>query len=171
LAGTLHHACIAIVDATRARLFTFEREATVTGLRDELTEVTDLVNPARRLRPSELFSETRPGTNRTGRLRYAFDDHRDAHLDQLDAEFARNVIAEIGRLLQTPRTDRLVLCASPSMLGELRDAADTLRRDRLVIDELPRDLVKLTPPQIRDHLADYGLLSRRPPRPVIARGA
>lgn len=167
----MFRACIAIVDATRARLFTFEREATVTGLRDELTEVIDLVNPARRRRPSELFSDTRPGTNRTGRLRYTFDDHRDAHIEQLDAEFARNVIAEIRRLVQIPRTDRLVLCASPNMLGELRDAADALRRDRLIIDELPRDLVKLTTPQIRDHLADYGLLPHRSPRPAIARGA
>jgi len=167
----MYRECIAIVDATRARLFTFEREATVAGLRDELTEVADLVNPARRRRPSELFSDTRPGMSRTGRLRFAFDDHRDAHLEQLDAEFARDVIVEVGRLLQNPRTERLVLCASPNMLGELRDAADALPRDRLIIDELPRDLVKLTTPQIRDQLADYGLLPRRSPRPAIARGA
>lgn len=165
----MYRVCIAVVDATRARLFSFEREAVAGGMRDQLSEISDLVNLARRRRPSELFSDTRPGTHRTGRLQYAFDDHRDAHIDELDAEFARSVIAELDRLLQATRAHRLILCASPNMLGDLRDAADTLRRDHLIIDEHPRDLVKLTTPKIRDQLAAYGLLPAPLPRPIAPR--
>jgi hypothetical protein len=55
------------------------------------------------------------------------------------------------------------------MLGELR-AAGIPRRDGVVVDEVPRDLVELRPGNIRDQLATYGLLPARPPRPAFARG-
>jgi protein required for attachment to host cells len=155
-------ACIAVVDASRARLFTFERDAEQGRVDEELTEQRDLVNPARRQRPSELFSESRPGSSRTGGRQYAFDDHRDAHMDALDAEFARMIVAEVTGLVHSAHADRLIVCASPHMLGELRSAGD-LPTD-IAIEEMPRDLVKLTPPQLRDQLADYNILPPRPRR-------
>src|SRR3569623_1942875 len=39
---------IVLADATRGRLFTFDRSDEVDGLRESLTERADLVNPARR---------------------------------------------------------------------------------------------------------------------------
>ena len=129
----MYRACIAIVDATRARLFSFERTAGAEGPHDELSEHTDLVNPARR--------------------------HPGGHANTLDAEFARAIVAAIERELRATSVRRLIVCASPKMLGELRGA--TPHAEGLVIDELPRDLVKLTAPQIRDQLASHGLL---PPR-------
>lgn len=152
---------IAVVDATRARLFTYERSAEPEGVREQLTEQTDLVNPARRRTGAELFSDSGKTAGRAGDHGFGFDDHRAAHIDQMDAEFARAVIAEIERAIRTPGSQRLVLCASPRMLGTLRELGAALARDGLVIDELPRDLVKLTMPEVRDHLASYGLL---PPR-------
>ena len=163
----MYRACIAVVDASRARLFTFRRAAEAEGIHEELSEQQDLVNLARRQRPSELFSDT-PGSNRTGGLRYAFDDHRDAHLDELDVEFARYVTTELGALLRTTAPQRLIVCASPRMLGHLREVGGELRRDRsLAIDEVPRDLVKLTTFELRDRLASYGLLPPQPSRPVL----
>jgi protein required for attachment to host cells len=156
-------ACIAVVDASRARLFTLERTAENENVREELTEQRDLVNPARRLRPAELFSESRPGSSRTGGLQYAFDDHRDAHLEALDAEFARTIIGEVLGLLKSTHAERLIMCASPHMLGQLRDAGD-LPKD-VAVDEMPRDLVKLTPSQLRDQLTAYELLPAPPARP------
>jgi hypothetical protein len=85
----MYRTCIAVVDATRARLFTLERTSDAEGLHEELSERRDLVNIARHRRASELFSDTRPGTVRTGGLQYAVDDHRDAHVDKLDADFSR----------------------------------------------------------------------------------
>jgi protein required for attachment to host cells len=148
--------CIALVDATRARLFTFERTTDPGGDHDDFTEHADLVNPARRMRASDLFSDSRPGSNRTGPLQYAFDDHREAHLDNMDAEFARAVVGEIRRVMRVNAARRLVVCATPRMLGQLRAAE--LRHDGFAVDELPRDLVKLTAPELRDQLASYGLL-------------
>ncbi|MBS1122679.1 MAG: Host attachment protein [Deltaproteobacteria bacterium] len=164
----MYRACIAIIDASRARLFTFERDLEPEGLHESFKEETDLVDPARRLRPSELFSDSRPGVGRTGSLQYGVDDHREAHIEQFDIVFARNIVAEIKKILGTKQIQRLVVCGSPNMLGVLRTEMADLRRDPLVIEEIPRDLVKLTLPQIRDQLTDYGLLPPRPPRPPLS---
>jgi protein required for attachment to host cells len=158
----MYRACIAVVDASRARLFTYERSVDVEGISEELTEERDLVNPARRLRASELFSDSRPGSSRTGALQYGLDDHRDAHVDKLDADFSRSIVEELQALVETNHPRKLIVCASPSMLGALREARDGL--GDIEIDELPRDLVRLTPPQLREHLASYGLLPAKAPR-------
>lgn len=164
MAGTLqgprdmYRTCIAVADASRARIFTYDRSAEPEGLQEHLVEERDLVNPARRLRAAELFSDSRPGTNRTGSLQYAFDDHRDDHVDELDAEFSRTVIDELISLVRTGHAQRVILCASPRMLGELRRAGRELPREGVVIDELARDLVKLPVADLRQHLASHGLL-------------
>lgn len=155
-----------MVDASRARLFTYERTADAAGLQEQLTEERDLVNPARRLRPSALFNES-SRVGRSGTLQYGFDDHRDEHIEEMDAAFSRLVTEELASLLRTSPANRVILCASPRMLGELRGIGRALRRD-VPFDEVPRDLVKLTPPQLRDQLASYGLLPSPPPRPGLA---
>lgn len=163
----MYRACIAIVDASRARLFTYERETDAEGLHEALTEQRDLVNPSRRLRASELFSESRPPSSRTGGVQYTLDDHRDHHVEELDAAFSRQIVGEIASLVRSAATQRLIVCASPNMLGQLRTEYGDLRRDSLELEELPRDLVRLTPVQLRDQLASYGVLPEPPPRPGL----
>lgn len=139
----MNRTCIAIVDASRARLFTFDRTQGGSGIHEQLVEQRDLADPER--------------------WPYGLDD-RDAHGDRLDATFARAVVAEIEGLLRSSGARRLILCASPRMLGELRAAGNGLRREGLLIDELPRDLVKLTVPKIRERLGSYSLLPPLPRR-------
>jgi protein required for attachment to host cells len=139
---------IAVVDATRARLFRYERTFDAVGSHENIVEEVDLVDPARRLRPSELFSDT-PGTNRSGGRQYGVGDHRDEHMKAFDAKFAKTVAAEIARVRGA---NRLVLCASPNMMGALRAAG--VNGD----GELVRDLVKLTRSELRDELGKHGLL-------------
>jgi protein required for attachment to host cells len=147
-------------------LFTFDH-ADVDGTPDTFSERTDLVNLARRKTPAQLFSDSRPGTNRTGGLQYTFDDHRDAHLDELDTEFAREIAGAIERTVRDTGATRVIVCASPRMLGMLR--ATPLGRGGLPTDELARDYTKLTPPQIIDHLVEHGLLPAPPPRRGLTR--
>jgi protein required for attachment to host cells len=156
----MYRVTIALVDAARARLFQFVRSSDPEGLRDQLTEVNDLVDPTRRLRPSEVFSDTGANTNHVNRHMFAFDDHRDDHMARFDTEFVRSIAGEIERLIAG--ADRLIICASPRMLGRLRDLIK--ERPGLRIDELPRNLSKLTPSQLRDQLASYGLLPPPAPR-------
>lgn len=154
----MYRVCIALVDATRARLFTFERVTEGAETRDALIERTDFVNPQRRRRPSEVFSDTRPGSSRIGHLQYAFDDHRDHHISQLDDKFARMAMAALRELIDEHPTQRVVICASPRMLGRLRAAAPGLLPDDIALDEVPRDLVKLSPGIVRAELASRSLL-------------
>lgn len=128
--------CIAVVDASRARLWTYQRTNEPGGLEETFVEQRDLVHPGRRL----------PDT--------------DSHNDAQDVEFAHLVMREIAALLREFATTRLVVCAPPRMLGHLRDARRDLPRD-LAVEELARDLVKLSAPQLRDHLAEHDLV---PPR-------
>jgi protein required for attachment to host cells len=80
----------------------------------------------------------------------------------MDADFARDIAKAIAAQIDATRPKRLILCASPAMLGELRGVGDAYRRPDVSVDEMPRDLVKLTPALLRDQLASYGLL---PPAP------
>jgi protein required for attachment to host cells len=160
----MKRACIAVVDACRARLYTYQQAA---DPGQQLQEVRDLANPGRRLRPSELFSESRPSNKAPGRpgpMRErgsTSDDHRDDHLDMLDARFAKEVMDEIDKLVGEGGYGHLILVASPKMLGELRRADGVLKRYGLVVDEVPRDLAKLTAAQLHDHLASLELIPGR----------
>jgi protein required for attachment to host cells len=161
----MKRACIAIIDAARARLYTYQEDA---GPADQLKEVLDLVNPGRRLRASEMFSETRPpnaqsGRPGTGRVPGSTkDDHRDDHIGMMDAKFAKEIVREIDKLVTNEGFGHLILAASPKMLGELRKANGVLKRNGLVVDELPRDLAMLTLAQLHDHLAALDLIPARP---------
>lgn len=132
--------CIAVADASSARLFVHEREATVSGIRDELVEHVDLVNPARRLTNDDLLSDT-----------------RDERLDAMDDGFAREIGERFAALAKTVHADRIVICASPHMLGKLRPQIE--RRDGVAVDELAKDLVKLSSSELHARLARYGVLA------------
>lgn len=165
----MYRACIALVDATRARLFTLDRVSDGVETREELVERMDLVNPQRRRRPSELFSDTRPGLSRVGHLQYAFDDHRDRHIAQLDEKFARTVLATLRELIDEQATQRVIICASPRMLGKLRATAPGILPHGVTLDEVPRDLVKLSPADVRAELSSHGILPPRTPFTALGR--
>ena len=113
----MYRACIAVVDAARARLFTYERSSEVP-----------------------------------------------ADVDALDADFSRAVVDELSVLLRTAHARRLILCASPRMLGEIRRASHKLARPGIEVYELARDLVKLSPSDLREYLDAQDVLPAPPAR-------
>ena len=160
----MKRACIAIVDAARARLFTYQEDA---DPGQELREVRDLTNPGRRLKQSEMFSETRPALGQSGRPGpsgepgSAKDDHRDDHVSNMDMKFAKEVVEEVERLVRLEAYGRVILIAAPKMLGELRKANGSLKRNGMIVDEIPRDLANLTTTQLHDHLASLDMIPGR----------
>jgi protein required for attachment to host cells len=157
----MKRAVIAIVDAAKARLYTFEQADSPPD--QQLREVRDLSNPGRRMRDSERFSEGRPSLNAnlTANTGHATDDHRDANTEEHDSAFAKQVIDELDRVVRDGGFGHVILVASPHMLGELRKCDGMLRRNGLTIDEVQRDLAWLTSPQVHDQLARMNLI---PPR-------
>lgn len=138
--------CVAVVDAVRARVFTLEElDARDEPAIQELRERVDLLDPDRRLRTSELFSET----------------HRDAHVRELNRRFAGDVVARIAEVIRAHGCRRLVLAAGPGMLGALRRAGERRLAGNVSTDELSGDLTHLSPAEIQEFLAERGLV---PPR-------
>jgi protein required for attachment to host cells len=165
----MKRACIAIVDAARARIYTYDEPAYAdragsapgTMLREEI----DLVNPGRR--GHDLFSTTKPGIKRPVSGGGTTDDHRAAHFEQLEHRFAKQVIEEVDRVARRGGFAHVVFVATPKMLGELRTLDAVLRRADLTFEYIERDLTRLTSPQIHDHLAQLRLIAPRP-RPALA---
>jgi protein required for attachment to host cells len=152
--------CLVVADAARARIYTYQQLLEPDGPHDELREERDLIDSARRKRASELFSNG-SGTNHTGHHGYAFDDHREAHLANLDAAFAHEISDEIARITRDQGYRDVLVVASARMLGALRTKLEPLRRT-LTITELERDYTKLTTAQLRDQLSALELLPARP---------
>ena len=152
--------CLVVADATRARIYTYEQLQEPDGPHEQLREELDLVDPARRKRPSELFSDD-SGANHAGTRGYAYDDHRQAHLDHFDTSFAHDIAAAIDRIVRANDYHTVVVIASSRMLGALRTSLEPLKRT-VAITELERDFTKLATPALRDRLAELDVL---PPRP------
>lgn len=153
---------IVTADATRARLFTFEElAAPIDVATQELREQTTLVDPGRRRRPSELFSDSRPGLDRAPSGRgFAVDDRRDAAQRKMDRDFAADIADASAELVRVHGCNRLILAASPRMLGFLRELG---RFGQLGVEvcEIDRNLAHLSSAQLHDHLAERGLLPAR----------
>jgi len=154
--------CVVAADATRARLFTFEDfDWRDEGPNQEFCERMTLVDPARRRRASELFSDTRPGLDRAPSGRgFALDDHRDAARNRMDRDFATSIANAIELVTRAHGCTKLILAAGPRMLGILRTLEPLGGRD-IERQEIDRDLVRLSGSQLHDHLAERGLLPAR----------
>lgn len=154
---------IVVADAARVRLYTFEPGAGPTSDdAPELVERADLVNPERRLRPSQIFTDSRPGTGYapTG-VSFGLDDHRDQRQHDVDERFAGEIYRQLDTLLDERPARRVVIVASPHMLGHLRQWTPGLTRREIELHEVPLDLTRETTPQLHDHLAKLGLVPAR----------
>ena len=151
--------CIAVADGSRARLFelvTARQPEFESG--PDLHEFASLAAPGHAGRDQTRYSEGLTGRNRTiAGGGHDYDEHRDAHDDDVERAFARDIAAE---LVARPAA-RHILCASPRMMGYLRDALkDTAG---MAVSELQKDLTGETPRNIHAHLASAGLLPARQP--------
>jgi protein required for attachment to host cells len=160
----MKRACIATIDAARAKLYTYQEDAQPGR---ELVEARDLTNPGRRLKDSEVFSESRPALKPSGLVGPDIsggpgnDDHRDDHIAMMDQKFAKEIVQELDKLARTGGYGHLILIAPPKMLGALRKANGALKRSGVVVDELPNDLSNLTTAQLHEHLASQGMIPSR----------
>lgn len=163
-AGVPMNYCIVVADGSRARLFTLEPPETpeLQGGPD-LTEHRDLVNPEKEQRHRELFTNLKSGRNQApgNGPGHGYDDHRRAHIQEVERRFARRLAAEVATFAAERSADQIVLVADPRMLGFLRGELRATLKPGAQVVELMRDLSSLTPPRIHARLADVGLLPAR----------
>ena len=156
---------VVAADAARARFLILRVPEENMGELATITELATLSDPEARIRDAELFSETRPGMRREGPQgpRHTVSDRREGHRRAAGQRFAAEIVTHARRLWRQYGVTRMVLAASPSMLGLLRPAMDegNASTPPWSIGEVARDLTRLTAPALHDALADEGLL---PPR-------
>ncbi|WP_297527343.1 host attachment protein [Thiohalobacter sp.] len=155
--------CVIVADNGRARFFRLaDVEFPELESGPNLEEINDLVNPEREAAGDEIWSDIKSGRNRGngGAPAHGYDDHRDQHEDEFDRRFARTIAAEAERLANGS-TRELVVVAQKRALGLLRNELAALGKRGVRIRELAKDLSKLSPIELQDHLARLNLI---PPR-------
>ncbi len=155
----MKHYCVVVADATLARFYTLESPA-MPELESgpNLVEKKTLKNPEG---PDKLdWTEDKSGRNRApgGGPAHGYDDHRQRHEKEAARRFANVIADECARMKQSQNTTHVVLVASKEMLGQLRRV---LEHAHLHVSELPRDLTKLAPRKLHEHLARARLVPER----------
>jgi protein required for attachment to host cells len=152
-------------DAARARIFVLRAENEDEPTPAPLVEVFETMNPERRTRDSDLFRDTRPGLRREGPHgpRHGVSDRREMHRRDVERRFASFIVKQAVRIFEERAVTRVVLVASPAMLGSLRRAVVHVTGGRLPwsVRDFARGLTRLAAPAVHDALAADGLL---PPR-------
>jgi protein required for attachment to host cells len=171
---TAEAACgVVAADAARARLLLLRcPDAMAEPAAPQLHEVQHLSHPLARTRDSVVLSDTRPGLRREGPSgpRHAVSDRRERRRRADDRRFAREVVTAATELFSAHAVERVVVVASPKMLGLLRAVLRTTKVE-WSSQELGRDLSRLPPPALHDALAAEGLLPPRVRLSTWRRGA
>jgi protein required for attachment to host cells len=136
---------IVAADESRARVLQ------VTGPQQHLSEIEDLVNPAGRAQDRELETDAEPRFNGT-RGGPPSDAERQGAVEHSVRVFARDLGRYLDKARIAQRFDRLVLVAPPKFLGALRKELHK-EVERLVADELPKDLSWFSAREIERYFA------------------
>lgn len=110
-----------------------------------------------------MWSETKSGRNRaaSGGGAHGYDDHRQQHEDEYERRYAKEVIDRAASLISHKGATRCILVAQKRLLGFLRSSVDAVNKTGVEISEVAKDLSKLSPLELHEHLASQKLL---PPR-------
>lgn len=161
-------AYLAVVDAARARLFSWQSSEDVSlDGHARLTELDDLTNPEGRLQDRELFSNE-IGNNRTTGPgpAHAFDDHRDGHRGETQRRFTRDIARRLNELVSRDRTSRVILVSETQVLHDLRQDVEATLPHGTQVMELAENLGKEAPNDLHLALAKKGLLPQPPKGPT-----
>lgn len=136
---------IVVADSTRARIFVTE---TVNG---ELHEIETMAHPEGRLHTQDLTSDL-PGRSfdSNGEGRHALSkEHDPKHQEAI--YFSKTIATRLNQAQKLGEMKSLFIVAPPDMLGLLRDHLNKQTK-ALVIGELDKNLAKLKPGELLDHL-------------------
>jgi protein required for attachment to host cells len=158
---------VVVASAARARFFTLEpAEFPELESGPNLIDQGELLNPQARTPERELFADSKTGRGRAprGSSAHGYDDHREQHEDESERRFSREVLEKARLMAEEKDARQIVLAASSRMIPFLRQHVERLMKQGLEVRELIKDMSKLTPEQIQDHLAkEQALPARRRP--------
>lgn len=133
-------------DRRRARIFSADRPHS-----KELTEVQSFFQPDSAFQDRELV-EPKPGRYHvtTGGARHGIDS-RSSEREKSAVKFVKDLVGTLEKAHHKGQFSKLVLVASPDILGELRNQlSNNVKQD--VTYELGKELTMLRPEELRGHL-------------------
>ena len=154
--------CVVVANGSRARFFKLE-EAEIPEIQSgpNLVETLDLVNPEKESAGGNPWSENKSGRNRSANGNaHGYDDHRKQHEEEFERRFANSIAEEASRMSKKLHASRLILVSQERMLGHLRTAISPMLNG-IKSWELAKDLSKLNPIDLHEHLAKEKILPER----------
>lgn len=154
--------CVVVAEGSRARFFTLEKvELPELESGPNLVEQRTMVNPEHQAHADVLWTD-RMGRNRSPNGQsHRYDDHRSQRDEEMERRFARDIARELESMTRANGTRRVVLCAEKRMLGFLRRTIQGNMPSDVDLQEIAKDLAKLTPHQLHERLAREGRIPRR----------
>lgn len=155
--------CVVVAEGSRARFFTVEKpEIPELESGPDLVEQKTMANPEHKAHGDDLLADPRAGRNRSGGgPSHGYDDHREDYDDECERRFAREIAQELDSMARANGTRRVVLCAEKRMLGFLRSTVHDNLPKGVDLQEVPKDLAKLSPRKLHERLASDGHIPRR----------
>lgn len=155
--------CVVVANGARARFFTLEHSKypeLESG--PNLVEYNLIENPEMDARNGGQWSESKSGGNRGANngSTHGYDDHRSQHEDEYERRFANNIANEARRFSQAHKASDMILVSQKRMLGFLRTALEP-NINGIQTQELAKDLSKLSPIKLQEHLAKEDLIPHR----------
>jgi protein required for attachment to host cells len=125
-------------------------------------EHESLLRNENKLSGQALWSSTKTGRNRSSSGQsHSYDDHREEHLMESERRFAQLIGERLMNLLQTFRSQQLILVAESQVLGVLREMIVPLLSKSIPVQEVPKDLCQFKPHELHDYLSAKALLPSR----------
>jgi len=155
--------CVVVASGNQAKLFTLEpSELPQLESGPNLVKRKTLNSEQRATSSAEMWSEVKSSRNRSpSGGSHAYDDHRDNHIFEYERRFAQDVAHEATDLAARSGAKKVILVAHDRCLGLLRNAMRPNFTNGTQLQEMPKDLSKLTPMDIHAHLAREHLLPER----------
>ena len=115
-----------------------------------MVEIEDMVNPSARVHETELTSDL-PGRtfDSVGQGRHRMEPSVETNQQQIIA-FAKKIADRLAGARKKGEFDSLIMAASPSFLGILRQNLDT-NTEKTIKQTINKDLVQMNEQAIRDY--------------------
>ncbi|HEY9647266.1 MAG TPA: host attachment protein [Chroococcidiopsis sp.] len=151
---------IAVVSSAKANFFRLElADFPEDEDNPKLIEVEKLQNSNQELQGQDLWSNVKPGRNRstTGQV-HGYDDHRENHRVEFGRRFAQEIAATLFQIIKTSQPCHLLLVAEPKILGIMRETLVPDLPKNLAFSELTKDLCHLNAYKLQEYLTTKDLL-------------
>ncbi len=155
--------CVVVANGNRARFFSLkDTEIPEVEPGPNLVEHGEVTDPQLQQKAQELWSE-RSGRNRssTGGRSHGYDDHRDQHSAEMERRFVQSVAERGARFAKREKATNVLVVGNNRQLPTLSQTLGSLLHGQVSIEGYSKDLAKLSPVALHDHLAKEGLLPRR----------